>query len=221
MSSTPWPRRPRPLASAGLPVEEIAEFDVPFPTPAAVRLADQIAFHPVRYVRGLATAIERAGGTVAEHARVLRVGRRHPFTVHTAAGTLTAERVIDATHYPLLDRGMYFARLEPMRSYCIGVRLRNAAALPKSMSISAGSNSRSIRAHGDTLIIGGEGHPAGATDATPERYEQLEAFAREHWDVAAVTHRWSAQDPGPLRPPPGRSAPTCQGPVACSSPRGS
>jgi nitrite reductase/ring-hydroxylating ferredoxin subunit len=90
---------------------------------------------------------------------------------------------------------MYFARLEPARSYCIGVRIRGP--LPESMSISAGSNSRSIRAHGDTLIIGGEGHTTGATDAVPERYERLEAFAREHWEVAAVTHRWSAQDPVP------------------------
>ena len=66
------------------------------------------------------------------------------------------------------------------------------------MSISAGSNSRSIRAHGDTLIIGGEGHPTGADRAlTRSATSKLEAFAREHWDVEAVTHRWSAQDPVP------------------------
>ena len=184
-------------AAAGLPVEQITDFDVPFATPGAVRLDEQLAFHPVRYVRGLIDALEATGALICEEARVTGIGSRSPYTVHTTDGTITAERVIDASHYPLLDRGMYFARLEPMRSYCIGVRLGRGATLPRSMSISAGSNSRSIRAHGRTLIVGGEGHPTGATEAGPARYEQLEAFAREHWDVQRVTHRWSAQDPVP------------------------
>ena len=77
------------------------------------------------------------------------------------------------------------------------------------MSISAGSPARSIRGDGDVLVVGGESHSAGASKATPERFVALEAFAREHWDVARVTHRWSAQDPshydhlpviGPYRP---------------------
>jgi Rieske Fe-S protein len=63
------------------------------------------------------------------------------------------------------------------------------------MSISAGSTTRSIRSHGDVLIVGGEGHTTGARSATPERYERLEEFARRHWDVAAIPYRWSAQDP--------------------------
>jgi Rieske Fe-S protein len=62
------------------------------------------------------------------------------------------------------------------------------------MSISAGSNSRSVRSYGDLLIVGGEGHSAGSRRAKPERFARLEAFAREHWDVAQTTHRWSAQD---------------------------
>jgi nitrite reductase/ring-hydroxylating ferredoxin subunit len=103
--------------------------------------------------------------------------------------------VVVATHYPFLDRALFFARLEVKRSYCIAVRVRDQ--LPAGMSISAGSTTRSIRSFGDRLIVGGEGHTAGSRDAAPERYERLEAFAREHWDVAAVTNRWSAQDPVP------------------------
>jgi len=54
-----------------------------------------------------------------------------------------------------------------------------------------------VRSYGDLLIVGGEGHTAGSADARPERFARLEAFAREHWDVRSVTHRWSAQDPVP------------------------
>jgi nitrite reductase/ring-hydroxylating ferredoxin subunit len=77
------------------------------------------------------------------------------------------------------------------------------------MAISAGSPTRSIRSYGDMLVVGGEGHPTGSGDAAPARFLRLEEFARAHWDVEEVTHRWSAQDPthydhlpviGPYRP---------------------
>jgi Rieske Fe-S protein len=116
--------------------------------------------------------------------------------------------VVVATHYPFLDRGLYFARLKPERSYCVAARLASGSP-PRGMSINAGSPTRSVRSYGDLLIVGGEGHTTGSGKANAERYERLETFAREHWDVEAVTHRWSAHDPvsyhhlpviGPYRP---------------------
>jgi nitrite reductase/ring-hydroxylating ferredoxin subunit len=98
-----------------------------------------------------------------------------------------------ATHYPILDRGLYFARLRAERSYCVAARV--SGDLPQGMSISAGRPTRSVRSYGDLLIVAGEGHSAGSPEATPERFERLEGFARDHWGVDAITHRWSAQDP--------------------------
>jgi nitrite reductase/ring-hydroxylating ferredoxin subunit len=51
-----------------------------------------------------------------------------------------------------------------------------------------------VRSYGKLLILGGEGHATGGQEATPARYRRLEDFAREHWDVATITNRWSAQD---------------------------
>jgi glycine/D-amino acid oxidase-like deaminating enzyme/nitrite reductase/ring-hydroxylating ferredoxin subunit len=181
---------------AGLPVEQVDSPDVPFAVYAAIRLDHQLELHPVRYVQGLAARVDGDGSTVFENSRALRVSEGSPCMVHTANGTVRAEHVVVATHYPFLDRGLYFARLEPQRSYCIAATLATGLP-PRGMSISAGSNTRSIRSHGDRLIIGGEGHSTGSRKATPERYEHLEAFAREHWSVAEVTHRWSAHDPVP------------------------
>jgi Rieske Fe-S protein len=65
------------------------------------------------------------------------------------------------------------------------------------MAISAGSNTRSVRSYRDLLIVGGEGHPAASGKATPERFERLEAFARQHWAIGELAHRWSAHDPVP------------------------
>jgi Rieske Fe-S protein len=95
----------------------------------------------------------------------------------------------------VLDRGLYFARLEPQRSYCVAARVRGRP--PQGMSINAGSPTRSVRSYGDLLIVGGEGHAPGDSQAQPARFDALEEFARRHWDVDAVTHRWSAQDPVP------------------------
>ena len=179
--------------AAGLPAELVEDAGLPYPVAGAVRLADQLELHPVRYVRGLAAAIEGDGSVVLEGLRALGVDDGTPCRVKTTGPTIAARHVVVATHYPLLDRGVFFARLEPMRSYCVAARVTGAP--PRVMAISAGSPTRSIRSHGDLVIVGGEGHTAGAREATPERFAALEAFAREHWDVRDVTHRWSAQDP--------------------------
>jgi len=181
-------------ARAGLPVDRDRGegMGVPFEVYGAVRLDDQLALHPVRYVRGLAALVDGDGSHVFEHSRATRVSEGSPCRVHTATGDVTADRVVIATHYPILDRGVYFARLEPTRSYCVAVGLRSGAP-PTGLAISAGSPSWSLSAYRDQLIVCGQGHQTG--DRPGEPYAVLEAFAREHWDVEEVTHRWSAQDP--------------------------
>jgi glycine/D-amino acid oxidase-like deaminating enzyme/nitrite reductase/ring-hydroxylating ferredoxin subunit len=182
---------------AGLPVEFVETTDLPVPVHGALRLADQLQIHPVRYAQGLAAATIRDSSldsVIFENTRVLRVEEGTPCRVHTRTGVVTADHVVIATHYPILDRGLYFARLEPQRSYCIAARLATGQP-PGSMAINAASPTRSIRSSDDLVIVGGEGHSTGAAKATPQRFAQLEQFARKHWHIDAVTHRWSAQDP--------------------------
>src|SRR5215211_5683585 len=178
---------------AGLPVSLVDEPDLPYATYGAIRLDDQLQLHPVRYVQGLARAVDGDGSAVFESSAALEVHSGAPCRVRTEDGTVTAQQVVVATHYPLLDRSLFFARLEPSRSYCIAARIRSVP--PHGMSISAGSTTRSIRSYGDLVVVGGEGHHTGARKATPERYHQLEQFARERWGVTEIAHRWSAQDP--------------------------
>jgi glycine/D-amino acid oxidase-like deaminating enzyme/nitrite reductase/ring-hydroxylating ferredoxin subunit len=179
---------------AGLPVSRDRGelMGVPFPVAGAVRLDDQLAIHPVKYVRGLAEVVDGDGSRIYEGSRVLDIKDGTPARVHTDVGTVVAEHVVLATHYPILDRGLYFARLEPVRSYCVAARLRSGAP-PTGLAISAGSPSWSLARHGDLLIVSGRSHPTGSAEDDP--YGDLTAFAREHWDVAEITHRWSAQDP--------------------------
>src|SRR4051794_12176108 len=50
--------------AAGLPVELTSDVDLPYPVAGAVRLFAQVEFHPVRYARGLASAIGGGGSPV-------------------------------------------------------------------------------------------------------------------------------------------------------------
>ncbi|MEU7479706.1 FAD-dependent oxidoreductase [Lentzea sp. NPDC042327] len=178
----------RHARQAGLPVRLDADLDLPFEVHAAVRLDDQLTLHPVKYLHGLAAAVDGDGSKVYEHSRVLDVTGQK---LSTKDGEVRFNRLVLATHYPLLDRGLFFARLKTPRSYAIAARLDGPP--PSALAISAGSPSWSISAYGDQLIVCGQGHETGKPVQEP--YRRLEEFARRHWPVTEVTHRWSAQDP--------------------------
>ena len=104
--------------------------------------------------------------------------------------------MVVATHYPFLDRSLAFARVHPQRSYALVCRI--AGTPPTGMFISGDSPTCSVRAvpvdGEELLLVGGEGHGTGTGGNTEERYQRLERFAREHWDVDLVEYRWSSQD---------------------------
>jgi glycine/D-amino acid oxidase-like deaminating enzyme len=172
----------------GLPASFVAELDLPFPVAGAVRFDDQAEFHPVRYVDGIAEALR---GPLHEGTRVtgLDSGR-----VDTAGGArVKAEHVVVATHLSFLDRGLYFARCHPERSYVVAGRVPR---LPAGMYLSTESPAHSIRAHGEWLLVGGESHKTGQADAG-ERYDRLAAWARERFGVEPEL-RWATQDQMPV-----------------------
>jgi glycine/D-amino acid oxidase-like deaminating enzyme/nitrite reductase/ring-hydroxylating ferredoxin subunit len=178
----------------GLDAAFTEDVDLPYATAGAVTLDGQLQMHPVRYVRGLAALVDGDGSRIFEHTRAVGVSREARLSVHAESGTIAADHVVVATHYPFLDRGLFFARLSSQRSYAIAATIRGK--LPRAMSISAGSPTRSIRSAGRNLIVGGEAHKTGS-GARRDVYARLEGFAREHWEVTRVSHRWSAQDAMP------------------------
>jgi len=191
--------------AAGLPVAIVDDAPLPYPTALALRLDDQAQFDPVRYVHGLARLLTEAGGQIYERTPVVAVHDGAPCRLETEAGhTIRAAEVVVCTNYPLLDRGLFFARTEAARSYLVAARLADTASdPPEGMFISAGAPTRSLRTHTDLegqrwILVGGEGHTTGASEAQPERYVRLEEFARAHFDVVDVPLRWSTQDAAAL-----------------------
>jgi glycine/D-amino acid oxidase-like deaminating enzyme/nitrite reductase/ring-hydroxylating ferredoxin subunit len=184
---------------AGLEVELTGALDLPFPVAVAVRLPDQVQLDPYRYVAGLARGIPGGGNHVLEGTRVAAVDEGEPCRVRTPHGSIVAGDVIVATLMPFLDRGAFFARVHPERSYLIAVRPERAWEVD-GMYLSAEAPTRSLRAAGvegeRLLLVGGEGHKTGHDPRPSERLRHLERFAHERFGPVEVRYRWSAQDYG-------------------------
>ena len=172
------------------------DIGLPFSTTGAVRLDDQVQLDPVELLDALAADARAHGAVIAEGVRVRRVQGHGPSRVGTDVGDARASTVVLATNVPVLDRGAFFARVEPARSY--GLALRTGEPAVGGMYLSADQPSRSLRdapdADGSLLLVGGEGHQVGAATSGLERLERLRSWTAEHFPGAEETHAWSAQD---------------------------
>lgn len=181
----------------GLPAHLVSETGLPFPVAGAMRFDHQAQFHPRKYLLHLAARIPGAGSFVFEHTRALDVEEGDPCRVITDQGVVQARDVVVATHYPILDRGLFFARVFPWREYVICVHADEGSD-PNGMYINTGEPTRSVRTapspHGLLLVIGGEKHRPGEDPDTNERYRQLAHFARERFSRDQIVYRWSTQD---------------------------
>ncbi|BBX61677.1 FAD-dependent oxidoreductase [Mycobacterium saskatchewanense] len=192
--------------AVGLPVEWSDDAGVPFPYHGGVRLPEQAQFDPMPFLDTLAEEFTDRGGRLVEHARVRRVswrGDKLRVYVNDAAQReveLETGRLVLATGIPILDRGGFFARLQPSRSYCLAYRVPGEITRP--MMISTDSPTRSVRyapaADGERLIVGGASHTVGRSRSPSKDLEELSSWTRQHYPGAEQTHFWSAQDYTPI-----------------------
>jgi glycine/D-amino acid oxidase-like deaminating enzyme/nitrite reductase/ring-hydroxylating ferredoxin subunit len=187
------------MRKLGLPAEFVTETPLPFEVAGAIKLENQAQFHPRKYLLGLAESIPGEGSHVFENTRGRFVNQGEPAVVETDRGNVRATDVILATQLPFMDRGLFFAKAHPHRSYAVAAPIDPPQA-PDGMFINAGLPTRSVRTirDGDRLLIqvGGQGHKPGLPgEDESERYDVLDGFLREHWPAAGpVEYRWSTQD---------------------------
>lgn len=181
---------------AGLPTTWVTDTELPYPVEGAVALADQAQIDPLDVLTTMAADVRRRGGTIYQGARVRSVDPGRPVTVRTDDATLRAGRVVLATGIPIMDRGGFWARLQPLRSYAAAFRY--PGPVPQGMYLSADSPTRSLRsaprADGDRLLVGGNGHVVGRQRHAAQQVEDLTAWTRRWFPGAELTHTWSAQD---------------------------
>jgi glycine/D-amino acid oxidase-like deaminating enzyme len=182
--------------AAGLPATWADEVPLPFSIRGAVRLPGQLQVDPMQLLDALSGQAAAHGVQLFEQARVTKVRGSDPIRVTTEAGDVTVDRLVVATNMPVLDRGGFFARMKPQRSYILAFHTPHQVV--DAMYLSVDQPSRSLRdapaGTGSLLLVGGNGHKVGAKVDTAARISQLRSWTLEHWPEAEQTHAWSAQD---------------------------
>ncbi|ROQ35603.1 glycine/D-amino acid oxidase-like deaminating enzyme [Streptomyces sp. PanSC19] len=188
-------------AGAGLRATAVTGTDLPYPVAAAVRVEDQVQFHPRRFLLALADDLVALGGRLHEGTRVtgLREGADCRLALE-GGGTVHARDVVLATHFPLRCHTTLLIRLSVRRELVVAAPVAERHA-PYGMYLTDEHGTRSVRTAplGEgrrLLIVAGEPFTPGAGRVTG-RYERLEAWARARlpgFAEAPRVRRWSAQD---------------------------
>ncbi len=169
------------LEQLGIPASFEETLPLPVQTDGGICFSNQAQFNPLKFVARIAEGLQ-----IYEHTKALEfAGKR----VRTNGGTITAEKIIIATHFPMLNKhGAYFLKQYQSRSYVMALK---DAAQVDGMYLGIDGGKLSFRNWGEYLILGGGGHRTGKKSPG---WNGLESFARIHYPGAIIVSRWAAQD---------------------------
>lgn len=168
-----------------------------FDTGRALRFPRQGQFHPLKYLAGLARAIQSHGGQIFSDTHVKRVDGGDTAHIETKNGpTVTADAVVVATNAPINDRVAIHTKQAPYISYAIGGRVPRGS-ITRALYWDTLEYYHFVRLQplddeSDLLIVGGEDHKEGQADDGQRRWTNLEQWARERFPMMGeIEHRWS------------------------------
>lgn len=169
----------------GLEDEIVEPAELPFATAGAVRMKGQAQFHPLKFLAEIAKGLN-----IYEHTFVTQL---MPGRALTDRGSITYQKAIFATHYPIDNKhGCYFIKLYQHRSY---VTAWEQAAHIDGMYVDENKKGMSFRSFGDLLLVGGGGHRTGKKGGN---WQELRAFMQRYYPAAVERYHWAAQDCMPL-----------------------
>jgi glycine/D-amino acid oxidase-like deaminating enzyme/nitrite reductase/ring-hydroxylating ferredoxin subunit len=169
-------------------------------TTRCLRYADQATFHPLKYLQGLAKAIEQGGGRIFAETCMEEIEEANgAVLVKTRNGRkVRASAAVIATNSPVNDRTVIHTKQAPYRTYAMAFKLPRKA-LPDALYWDTLDDYHYVRLHPinkntDALIVGGADHKSGEADDAGVRFEALEAWMRHLLpEMGKETHRWSGQ----------------------------
>ncbi|HLL88496.1 MAG TPA: FAD-dependent oxidoreductase [Tepidisphaeraceae bacterium] len=176
----------------------------------ALRIGNQGRFQPLKYLVGLAKAVERYGGRIYTGCRVKTTQGRDPTDPAAKCvafldqnhGTVVCDAVVAAANVPAVVEWMWiYTKQAPYRSYVVGLRVHKGS-VGDHLYWDTGDPYKYVRLESarpyenfDVLIVGGADHKTGqpVTDYH-EPFAELERWAREKYPhVQDVLYRWSGQ----------------------------
>jgi glycine/D-amino acid oxidase-like deaminating enzyme/nitrite reductase/ring-hydroxylating ferredoxin subunit len=178
----------------------LADFD----TGRCLRFPRQGQFAPLKYLGGLARAIQRDGGRIhtSTHAEEVRGGS--PACVRTSGGPIVnAAALVLATNSPVNDLLSLSAKQHAYRTYVIGAEVPRGS-VTKALYWDTPDPYHYVRlqsgghevgegyATEDILIVGGEDHKAGEEDDGDEHFAELYRWTKRRFPMMGkVAYQWS------------------------------
>ncbi len=154
---------------------------LPFDVAGAVRVSTQAQFHPLKFLYHISRELP-----IYENTKVLEL---KPGSAKTNHGEIKCEKIIVATHFPLLNKhGSYFLKMYQHRSYVVALK---GADMLDGMYVDENDKGLSFRRYGEMLLLGGGG---GRTGKKAGGFLELESFCRKYYPKATIVNRWATQD---------------------------
>lgn len=157
--------------------------NVEFPENAtgAVVYPNMAQFHPLKFLFGASQGLE-----IYENSRVLDLQGTTAILEH---GSVQADQVVVATHFPFVNRkGLYFMKLYQSRSYVLA--LENAPN-PNATMVELEGQGIYFRPYGNLLLVGGGDHRTGKVK---DGFSFLRNYVQMHFPRARVLYAWANQD---------------------------
>lgn len=167
-------------------------------TGPALHIPHQGQFHVLRYLQGLARAIEQLGGQIYSGTRVHKVHGGTPTRLEVAGGyQVIADATVLATNAPINDMLGYSTRLFAYRTYVIAAQIPSGS-MPQWIGFDTLDPYHYVRLQPgdghDILLVGGEDHRTGQPDSEEDPFAALETWMRETFPMAGpITNSWSGQ----------------------------
>lgn len=178
-----------------------------YDTGPALRFPRQAQFHPLKYLAGLARAINEKGGQIytQTHATEIEGGKQARIET-SSGGVVTAGAVVVATNTPVNDLIAIHTKQAPYQTYVIGARIPKGS-VTRGLYWDTPDPYHYLRietvgkgaAAYDVLIVGGEDHKTGQQDDANKRFGALERWTRHRFPmIESIEYRWSGEVMEPI-----------------------
>ncbi len=162
-------------------------------------------FNPLKYLSGLAHAVQRQGGQIYTHTDVFELHGGHPATVKTTRGfNVECDNIVEATNVPINNKLAIHTKNAAYRSYMIGVAMppnlsRDILLWDTAKPYHYVRFAKHPTTFEDLILIGGEDHRTGHEFNAENHFKQLERWTSERLGLNAQSlARWSGQVMEPI-----------------------
>ncbi len=171
----------RAYEKLGINAEFVSDVPLPVKCIGAVKVDGQAQFHPLKFMCSVSEGLN-----IYENSKVLEF---LPGKVRCSGGSVTAKKIIVATHFPIINKhGGYSLKLYQHRSYLVAAK---DAPDVNGMYLEDGENGLSFRNYKNYLLIGGGDHRTGKKGGG---YRAPEKFCADNFPDSEISYRFATQD---------------------------